>query len=329
MLTRSAWADGGFKVTLKQEEPVIRGLFFLELAFFCCVLVWELWARRDERNQMFEIDRLAAAANIKQSRVSESMSNEDDLGLSPALVARTRPEAASVSAPPPPPAPTSSAPPPPAPATQAPSPALSRVAPPPPPPMPPSDNSSPSFSGTSKVPPLAFPSASPAAPAASAAGAPSGESAGGWAELLHRVRSGDGDGPSSDRPGVPKFNTSDESAEVAGPKKSPFPLTPAAAAPATGGGDAWEALLKKTAAPSGGLSFGGGGDTANPFSKMMSSSPGGGGGNPFAKAGVPPGSSAEDLEPPRNPLADESVRKAPPNRSISLGFGSAEKPPAD
>jgi hypothetical protein len=123
----------------------------------------------------------------------------------------------------------------------------------------------------------------------------------------------------------------DESAESPLPKKPAFPLAPPSAAPAASGGDAWEALLKKTAAPSGGLNFGGGGgEASNPFSKMLAANPGtSGGGNPFAKAGVPPGGSAEDMEPPRNPLADESARKPPPNRSISLGFGSAEKPPSD
>jgi hypothetical protein len=320
LLVQSAQAED-WKFWMMREEPVLRTLAIGQAALFLMVLMWEFKANRDDKMMTLEIDRLAAAATMKQSRVNESISS-DDLGLSPALVARTQ-DAPPYA--PPPVAPAAAAPPAqaaPAPPVTAP-PVPARTTPPPPPPMtdfsahppPPAMPSMPSMSepAPNKLPPLNF-------PAPAQAGAGGADAAGGWAELLHRVRAGDGEG-TPDRPGVPKFPSGEGDAL----KRS--------APPVGGGGDAWEALLKKTAAPSGGLNFNSG-EGVNPFAKML-----GGGGtgsvagapNPFAK-GIAPGASGEDLQGPRNPLADESVpglNRKGPNRSISLGFGSVEKPPGE
>lgn len=261
-----------------------------------------------------EIDRLAAAAAQRQAKKSGDVSGllDDEETSNPAQMANRVPDRA-----PPPPPPTAGMPPPPPPPT--------RAAVPPPPPPPPSDGGD-SFGArlaaaddlakpATKTAPISFGGASPVPPppADAGSGGPASGGGGGWADLLQRVRSNENEQPNPFKGGAPGSIPSTEEDNARKP-------TPSGA-----GGDAWEALLRKTAGAASG--------------EVPAAIPRPGVGLPssgsFALGNT--GGSGSDPEPGRAPSGDDEglpdfIKKSGRTISLDLNKGGAasnpfQKPP--
>lgn len=227
--TSLAWAAP--PEALVQNQGALTGSFVVLTLAFGGLAYAEFKANKG-RSFDLEIDRLAAAAAQRQAKKSGDVSgllDDDEIG-NPAQMANRVPEKA------PPPPPTAGMPPPPPPPTRA------MVPPPPPPPPPPADGDS--FGArlaaadelakpAAKTAPISFGNTPPVPPPPAEGGTGSG-GGGGWADLLQRVRSNENDQPNPFKGGGSGSIPSTE--DDAGKK------TPSGA-----GGDAWEALLRKTA----------------------------------------------------------------------------------
>ena len=300
------------------EHHGALGLSFGVLTVALGILGFLEWKALRGRNLDLEIDRLAAAAAQRQARVNSDASSliSDEAESNPANMARMPekgpPPPPGHAMPPPPPPPGhahSSMPPPPPPPARA-------VPPPPPPPSSDEDESFTARLGAAAskdmarpavaAPPISFGNVVPPPPPSSGEGESSGP--GGWADLLQRVRSNDSEPPSPFRPGSGTIPTTED-----------VPAPPAS--PPSGGGDAWEALLRKT---SGSLS----GEVAPPAPRSGVGLPGG---SPFASSNT--GGSGSDPEPGRAPLGEtddsvlpDFVRKTSRTISLDLSKGGASNP---
>lgn len=252
VLSCPAWAAP--PPVLVQNQGLL-GASFAVLTLAVVVLGALEYKESKGRSLDLEIDRLAAAAAQRQAKLSNDASTllEEEQASAPSAAAAPPPPAPG---PPPPPA----APLPPPPTARMPVPPMANKIPSPPPPPPPPDSGD-TFSSRLADTEIVKPPPRPPTPIAF--GAPSappvtesvGNTSGGWADLLQRVRSNEGEGPN--------------------PFKSGTTPSPASNEPPKAGGDAWEALLRKTA---GGPS----GEGASPFGKSAESA------SPFAaKPGVP------------------------------------------
>ncbi len=307
-MTSLAWAAPP-DALVKNEGALLGSFVVLTLALGGLGFA-EMKANKG-RSFDLEIDRLAAAAAQRQAKKSGDVSGLlDDVEVTnPAAMATRMPEKA------PPPPPTGAMPPPPPPPTRA-------AAPPPPPPPPPSDSSE-GFGArlaaaddlakpAAKTAPISFGGGSPVPPPPAETGSPSG-GGGGWADLLQRVRSNENDQPNPFKGGAPSAIPSTEDDVPSKPTPS-------------GGGDAWEALLRKTAgAASGEVPAA----IPRPGVGLPSSSP-------FASGNT--GGTGSDPEPGRAPSgeSDESlpdfIKKSGRTISLDLNKGGAasnpfQKPP--
>ena len=230
--TSLAWAAP--PDALVQHEGALLGSFVVLTVALGALGFAEMKANKG-RSFDLEIDRLAAAAAQRQAKKSGDVSGllDDEPSATPSVLAPRMPE----KAPPPPPPPTAGMPPPHPPPT--------RAAAPPPPPPPPSDGGD-SFGArlaaaddlakpASKTAPISFGGGSPVPPPPADSGSGSG-GGGGWADLLQRVRSNENDQPNPFKGGGSSIPSTEEDAGSPAPTRTP-----------SGGGDAWEALLRKTA----------------------------------------------------------------------------------
>lgn len=308
-MTSLAWAAP--PDALVQNQGALFGSFILLSVALGGLAFAEMKANKG-RSFDLEIDRLAAAAAQRQAKKSGDVSGllDDAEPNSPSLMAARMPEKA------PPPPPTAGMPPPPPPPTRA-------AAPPPPPPPPPSDGDS--FGArlaaaddlakpAAKTAPISFGGAPPAPPPSVPESGSGSGGGGGWADLLQRVRSNENDQPNPFKGGGPASIPSTE-------EDSAPPRTPSGS-----GGDAWEALLRKTAgAASGEVPAA----IPRPGVGLPSSSP-------FASGNT--GGTGSDPEPGRAPSgeSDESlpdfIKKSGRTISLDLNKGGAasnpfQKPP--
>lgn len=229
-MTSLAWAAP--PDVLVKNEGALLGSFVVLTVVLGGLGFAEMKANKG-RSFDLEIDRLAAAAAQRQAKKSGDVSGllDDEDSGNPSKMATRMPEKA------PPPPPTAGMPPPPPPPT--------RAAAPPPPPPPPSDGGDSFGARLAAADDLAKPAAKTAAitfgggnpvpppPAESGSGSGGG---GGWADLLQRVRSNENDQPNPFKGGGPSSIPSTEEDSSSAPARTP-----------SGGGDAWEALLRKTA----------------------------------------------------------------------------------
>lgn len=309
------------KVLLDNQTTL--GYSFAALTVAVVILGFSEWKNRGQSLDL-EIDRLAAAAAQRQAKVNTDASGLLDEPPTDLAKAAQQEAPSSMMAPPPPPPTAVMAPPPPPAAARnsAPPPPPPPPSPPPPPPAGDGDNfaarlAASQDSGAIKVPPkppapISFGNTGAAAPPPPPSTESGSTGAGGWADLLQRVRSNEGDAPPPNpfKPAAASTPSTEEEA--------PKPPAPA-------GGDAWEALLRKTA---GGAS----GETSSPFAKsgsveLPSNSP-------FAKPNTgptppnpEPGRASEDDAP-----LPDFVKKASRTISLDLNKGSGgsnpfQKPP--
>lgn len=292
------------------EHSGLLGASFALLTVGVLVLgTLEAKNRNSGRTLTLEIDRLSAAVAQRAPRVGTDSGQiaMEDAGLNPAQAAREAPPP-----PPPPPPPAPSAPPPPAPAAAAPRAAAAAPPPPPPPPAPPGGDSfaarlNQKNDSGALMPPVKAAPISFGAPAAAEAPAPpaGGSSPGGWADLLQRVRSNDGEAANPFKGSGSPPSTEDE---PPAPPKAP-----------SGGGDAWEALLRKTS-----------GAQTSPAPSPKSGVIGMPANSPFSPGAAPP----PPEPPPRPPVEDDSVDTGVKLKTISLDFNKGgagsnpfQKPP--
>ncbi|MFN8609599.1 MAG: hypothetical protein U0931_18815 [Vulcanimicrobiota bacterium] len=225
--TSLAWAAPP-DALVQNQGPLLGSFVVLSIAL--AGLGYAEMKANQGRSFDLEIDRLAAAAAQRQAKKSGDVSGllDDEGAANPAQMAARMPEKA------PPPPPTAGMPPPPPPPTRA------AVPPPPPPPPPSSDGDS--FGArlaaadelakpATKTAPISFGSAPPVPPPPAEGGGSGG--GGGWADLLQRVRSNENEQPNPFKGGSGSLPSAEDDAA----KKTP----------SGAGGDAWEALLRKTA----------------------------------------------------------------------------------
>ena len=292
VLTSPAWAAP--PPILVQNQGIL-GASFAVLTIAVVVLGGLEYKESKGRSLDLEIDRLAAAAAQRQAKLSNDAS---------ALLEDEQPVATAASAPPPPvpgPPPPPAAPVPPPPTARMPVPPVGNRIPAPPPPPESGDTFSSRLADTEIVKPP------PRPPAPISFGAPSappvtesvGNTSGGWADLLQRVRSNEGEGPNPFKGGAPP---------PAAPNEAP-----------KAGGDAWEALLRKTAGGAGAS-----GEGASPFAKSAEGS------SPFAsKPGVPtdnPEAGGASGEPAETVVPD-FMKKTSHTISLDLNKGGSSSNP--
>lgn len=226
-LSTSAAAEGMADMAKKlaPHESLITNGFFVLMALFAGLVIWEFVDQKRASRSSLDIAKLAAAAAKKQSAAGAPSGNLSRLNTPPT----TRPFA-----PPPPPPPSKAAPPPPPPPSErAPSPFAGSGAE--------------SEGGSEMFPPAGQPAGGggdDASVESTVAFSPNDAgSSGGWADLLQRVRAGEPEAASFQEASPPP-STEDESFAMPSLESAP----PSMEAPPSAGSssEAWEALLKRT-----------------------------------------------------------------------------------
>lgn len=217
--------------TLSPYEGMMTNLFFVLIALFVGLVIWEVVDQRRASRSSLDIAKLAAAAAKKQSAASAPSGNLAKLDTPPT----TRPFA-----PPPPPPPSKAAPPPPPPPpsgqpAEAPAPAASPFGPP-------STEQQPPAAAMGGMPAGGMLGAEPSVDSTVAFTPNDPGSSGGWADLLQRVRAGEPEAASFQESSPPP-STEDESFAMPSLESSSS-LDPASSAGSSS--EAWEALLKRT-----------------------------------------------------------------------------------
>lgn len=283
----------------------MTNLFFVLIALFVGLVIWELADQRRASRSSLDIAKLAAAAAKKQSAANAPSGNLAKLDSPPT----TRPFA-----PPPPPPPSKAAPPPPPPPpSNAPpaghQPSASPFGPPPSSEQQPAMGSSMGgegmFGDSSVESTVAF---TPNDPGAS----------GGWADLLQRVRAGEPEAASFQESSPPP-STEDESFAMPSLDSSSS-LDPAPSAGSSS--EAWEALLKRT---TGGDSPERSGESGSESGKIQLNS------NfqlPGESAPPPPPAPPMDFSSPFDSAANNSMTQSldfePSTSPLSFGGGGGE-----